>query len=334
MPTFESQTLAERLGGQLQGENREVSSLVSLERARADAVVVLSKAAEVENLSTAEVAVLVVPADLTLETPHPVIRVADTRLALAQLTQMFGTRADVAEGQHSSATIHPEAALAEDVHLATNVTVAAGARLGRGTRVGSGCVIGQNVVVGEDCILHANVTLYEGVRLGDRVQLHSGVVIGADGFGYAAGARGAVKIHHLGGVVLENDVEIGANSCVDRGTLDDTRIGARTKIDNLCQIGHNVSVGSDCLLAGGVAVGGSTRIGNRVTVGGLAGFADHLEIGDDVRIAGRAGVTKDIPAGETWAGFPAQPYKKWVRGLYLVGKLETLWQAFKKRRDD
>ena len=176
--------------------------------------------------------------------------------------------------------------------------------------------------------------LYEDVRLGDRVRLHSGVVIGADGFGYAAGARGAVKLHHLGGVVIGDDVEIGANSCVDRGTLADTQVGARTKIDNLCQIGHNVSVGTDCLLAGGVAVGGSTRIGNRVSVGGLAGFSDHLTIDDDVRVAGRAGVTKNIPSGETWAGFPAQPYKRWVRGLYLAGQLETLWQAFRKRQDD
>ncbi len=284
-------------------------------------------------MSDAEVAVLVVPDTLQFDFLHPLIRVTDTRLALAQLSKLFDTRPAVAEGVHASATVHEDAVLAEDVHLGAGAVVAAGVRLGRGTRVGPGCVLGAGVRVGEDCTLRANVTLYDGVTLHDRVTLHSGVVVGADGFGYARGERGAVKIHHLGGVVLEDDVEVGANTCIDRGTLQDTRVGARSKIDNLCQIGHNVVTGPDCLIAGTVGIAGSTTLGARVTVGGSAGIGDHLKIGDDARVAGRAGVIKDVPSGETWAGFPARPHRAWLRGLYLQGKLETLWQAFKASKE-
>ena len=307
--------------------------LRSPDRAEADAVVVVGNAKEVEALKDAEAAVLVVSEAWQLDTSQPLIRVKDTRLALAQLSHLFDTRLPVAEGIHLSATVHPSAVLAENVHLGAGAVVAAGVRLGRGTRVGPGCVLGEGVSVGADCTLHANVTLYDGVTLHDRVTLHSGAVVGADGFGYARGPRGAVKIHHLGGVVLEDDVEVGANTCIDRGTLSDTRVGARSKIDNLCQIGHNVVIGPDCLIAGTVGIAGSTTLGARVTVGGSAGIGDHLNIGDDARVAGRAGVVKDIPSGETWAGFPARPHKAWLRGLYLQGKLETLWQAFRKTCD-
>src|SRR5690606_36116436 len=138
------------------------------------------------------------------------------------------------------------------------------------------------------------VTIYDGVIVGARVILHSGSVIGADGFGYAASPTGAVKIWHAGGVQIADDVEVGANSAIDRGTIDDTVVGARTKIDNLCQIGHNVTVGSDCLIAGTAAIGGSVSIGNGVVIGGNVANADHVTIGDGARIAGRSGVTKDI----------------------------------------
>lgn len=335
MTSHDAQTLTTLLGGRLVGENRQVSTLRPPEQPAPDAVVVVGGRGEVDALAGATVAVLVVPEALQLDasdTTQPLIRVKDTRLALAQLSHLFDERPPVAEGIHPGATVHKDAVLAEGVHLGAGVVVAAGVRLGRGTRVGPGCSLGAGVSVGEHCTLHANVTLYEGVTLHDRVVLHSGVVVGADGFGYARGPRGAVKIHHLGSVVLEDDVEIGANSCVDRGTLSDTRIGARSKIDNLCQIGHNVVIGPDCFIAGTVGIAGSTTLGARVTVGGSAGIGDHLTIGDDVRVAGRAGVIKDIPSGETWAGFPARPHKVWLRGLYLQGKLETLWQAFKESK--
>ena len=321
----DAQGLSELLGGTLEGANRRVKRLSTLAAAEDDSVCVVAAKEALDAVPG-----VVVAAQAVTLSAESVIRVADTRLALAKLSEVFDERPPVAEGVHPSAQVHPEAQLAENVHLAANVVVGAGARIERGTRVGAGCAIGARVRIGEGCLLHANVTLYGGVTLGKRVTLHSGAVIGSDGFGYAASERGAYKIQHLGSVTLEDDVEIGANTCVDRGTLDDTRIGARSKIDNLCQIGHNVVIGTDCLIAGTVGIAGSTTLGNRVTMGGSSGAGDHLHIGDDVRVAARGGVTKDVPAGETWAGFPAQPYKRWVRGLYLQRQLETLWQAFKR----
>ncbi len=329
---MDSNSLARLLGGRLEGENRSLRRLAEPGGSSEDAVVVVSGPEQAERLAGLSVGLVVAAEGLELPAGLPQLRVPDSRLALAKLTQVFDDRPPVAEGVHPSALVHPSAELAQDVSLGAGVVVEAGAVLGRGTRIGAGTVVGAFARLGPNCILHPNVTLYPGVILGQRVILHSGAIIGADGFGYAPSPRGALKIHHLGSVRLGDEVEIGANTCVDRGTLSDTVIGARSKLDNLCQIGHNVIIGADCLIAGMVGVAGSTRIGARVLIGGSAGVGDHLNIGDDVRVMARSGVTKDIPSGETWAGFPAQPYKRFVRGLYLQSRLEQLWQAFKSGR--
>lgn len=308
--------LAAAIGGRLEGESRPVERLAPPEAPERGTIVVAADADAAVEAARRGVAALVLPEGMELPEAAagtPVIRVEDPRLALARLSRAFDARPRPEPGVHPLAWVHPDARVAPDA------------------AIGPGCSVGADCEVGAGSVLHANVVLYDGVTLGARVTLHAGAVIGADGFGYAAGPRGAEKIHHLGGVVLEDDVEIGANSAVDRGTLSPTVIGARTKIDNLCQIGHNVRIGPDCLIAGMSAIGGSTRLGRGVVMGGLAGIRDHVEIGDGARIAARAGVTKDVPAGETWAGFPAQPYRGWARSLYLLGQLERMWRALKDR---
>jgi UDP-3-O-[3-hydroxymyristoyl] glucosamine N-acyltransferase len=322
--------LAQRLGSTLIGDNRTVSRLASPDNASSDAVVVVPDDKTLSRLEEQEVALLIIAEKSTQPTQQPHIKIKDTRLALAQLTQLFDTRPSVAEGIHPSAVIHPTATIAEGVHIAENVTIKANAVIGKGSRIGAGCVISDNVQIGENCLLHPNVTLYANVTMGHRVILHSGCVIGSDGFGYAPSPRGAMKIHHLGSVRLGNDVEVGANTCIDRGTLSDSVIGDRTKIDNLCQIGHNVQIGTDCLIAGRAGISGSVTIGNRVMMGGSVLVADHVVIGDGATLAGGTGTSKSIPAGETWGGVPAVPFKKWVRGLYLQGQLETIWQTVKE----
>jgi UDP-3-O-[3-hydroxymyristoyl] glucosamine N-acyltransferase len=319
-----SEVLTAQLGGRLLGRSRQVTALVPPDRLSDSSVAVLFT----ERLPSQLKGTLVTSDALPESQDYCVIQVADPRLAFAQLTQLFAPAPQLATGQPPSANIHPSAQI-EGAHIGPQVSVAADVTIGQGTQIGAGCVLGSGVKIGEGCLIYPNVTLYAGVQLGDRVIVHSGAVIGSDGFGYARGERGAVKIQHLGRVILEDDVEIGANTCIDRGTLGDTVIGARSKIDNLCQIGHNVRIGTDCLIAGMVGISGSTTLGRGVIIGGGAGISDHITIGDGVTIGGRSGVGKDIPAGESWMGYPAQPFKKYARSLYLQGRLERIWQIVK-----
>jgi UDP-3-O-[3-hydroxymyristoyl] glucosamine N-acyltransferase len=320
-----SEALAARLGGTLVGASRPVSALVPPDKLHDSSVAVLFTPQPPPQLR----GTLVTSAALPEHPDYCLIQVVDPRLAFAQLTQLFAPAPQLALGRHPSASIHPSAQLATDVHIGPHVAIGAHVAIGPGTQVGASCVIGSGVTIGAHCLIYPNVTLYDGVQLGDRVIVHSGAVIGSDGFGYAQSDAGAVKIQHLGRVVVEADVEIGANTCIDRGTLGDTVIGSRSKIDNLCQIGHNVRIGTDCLIAGMVGISGSTTLGRGVVIGGGAGIGDHLTIGDGVTIGGRSGVSKDIPAGESWMGYPAQPFKKYARSLYLQGRLERIWQLVK-----
>ncbi len=336
MTAFDTSDLAARLGATARGRAARVRALTSAEDAGPDAIVVATDADAAARALAHGPAALVVARGVELDDAAgcAVLEVDDPRLALAHLSQLFDRRPAPASGVAPSAVIADDARLGAGVAVGPASVVAAGASVGDDTRIGASCSIGEGVRIGRGCRLFPGVVLYDGVVVGDRVTLHAGTVIGADGFGYAAGPRGAVKIHHLGSVEIGDDVEIGANTAVDRGTLGATRIGARTKIDNHCQIGHNVTIGSDCLIAGMTGIAGSTTLGDGVVLGGYVAVADHLVIGDGARLAGRSGVTKDVPAGETWAGFPAQPYRRWVRGLYLQGRLERIWAVVKGRDAD
>ena len=315
-----------------------LASPASVAAGREDAatcVAVVGAAEDAEALAAAPTPPALVVAPEGLDLPAlagaAVARVPDARLALARLTALFDDRPAPATGERSAhAHVDPTAVLGAGVTLMPGAVVRAGARVGDRSVVGPGSVVGEGSVVGADCVLHANVTLYDGVTLGDRVVLHAGCVIGADGFGYAASPTGAVKVRHLGGVRIGDDVEVGANTAIDRGTLDDTVVGAGTKIDNLCQVGHNVRIGRSCLIAGMTGIAGSAVIGDGAVIGGAVAVSDHVTIGAGARVAGRSGVTKDVPPGETWAGFPARPYRQYARSLYLEGRLEDVWRVFKR----
>jgi len=208
----------------------------------------------------------------------------------------------------------------EDCDIGPNAVIEQGVRLGRRCRVGANTVIAAGVEVGDDCRIGPNVTLSHCV-IGSRVVLHPGVRIGQEGFGFASDPAGPVKVPQLGRVLIGNDVDIGANTTIDRGSGPDTVIGSGSMIDNLVQIGHNVILGRCCVLAGQVGISGSTRLDDFVMVGGQGGLAGHLHIGRGVRIAAKSGIMRDIPAGETVCGSPAVPLTEFMRQTAVLQRL-------------
>jgi UDP-3-O-[3-hydroxymyristoyl] glucosamine N-acyltransferase len=233
-------------------------------------------------------------------------------------------------GIHDTARIGRGARLGRDIALGPGVVVGAGAVIGDGTQLDAHVVVGDGVEIGADCHLFPHVTVYSGSSLGARVTIHAGAVIGSDGFGYTFGEGAHRKIPHVGRCRIDDDVEIGANTTIDRGSIDDTVIGAGTKIDNLVQIGHNVRVGRLSLIMAQVGVAGSARIGDGVILAGQVGLQGHIEVGDRARIGGQAGVFGDVPEGETWSGYPARPHRESLRASAALVKLADMMQRLER----
>ncbi|MCO6185996.1 UDP-3-O-(3-hydroxymyristoyl)glucosamine N-acyltransferase [Rhizobium sp. L1K21] len=222
---------------------------------------------------------------------------------------------EVVSGQTAisdKASIHPSAKLENNIVVEPFAVIGADVSIGAGSHIGVGATIGQSVSIGRNCTIASGASIRCCI-LGDNVIIHDGARIGLDGFGYAPGSAGMLKLPQIGRVIIQDNVEIGANTTIDRGAMDDTVIGAGTKIDNLVQIGHNVKVGMHCAFAAKVGIAGSTVIGNGVQIGGAAGLNGHIRIGDGVQIAGLSGVAADIPAGEVYGGLPARPIKDFLR---------------------
>lgn len=264
------------------------------------------------------------------DTAFVVVLCSEPYLMYALLAQWFDRHRlnKLPQGIHPSAVISESAEIADGVSIGPHSVVEEGVRIGRGTRIGPGCVIGAGSVLGQDCLLHARVTLYHGVTIGDRAILHSGCVLGADGFGFAPDPRGHggwAKIAQLGGVVIGDDVEIGANTTVDRGALENTLIGHGVKLDNQIMIGHNCQVGDHTAMAACVGVAGSTIIGKRCTLAGAAMTAGHLTLGDDVHISGATAVTSSILKPGRYTGvFPYSDHSDWQRNAAVLPQLSTL----------
>jgi UDP-3-O-[3-hydroxymyristoyl] glucosamine N-acyltransferase len=224
------------------------------------------------------------------------------------------------EGISPKAAVHNSALVGRGVTIDPGAMIGPRASIGEFTYIGPNAVIGPGVTIGRGCSIGAGVIIAHAV-IGDHVIVHPGAAIGQDGFGFVPGADGHLKIPQVGGVVVQNDVEIGANTTIDRGSTRTTFIGEGTKIDNLVQIAHNVIIGRHCIIAAQVGIAGSTTLGDFVAIGGQAGIAPHLTIGSKAQIAGASGVTRNVPAGERWAGFPARPSKKFFRQYKVMEKL-------------
>jgi UDP-3-O-[3-hydroxymyristoyl] glucosamine N-acyltransferase len=250
----------------------------------------------------------------------------DPYLSYARVASLFDKRPAASAGIHPAAVVDPQARLGTGVHVAATAVIGPGAKVGDGCSIGPGCSIAAGAVLGDNCRLAANVTLMDGVRLGNRVLIHAGAVIGSDGFGIARADDHWEKVPQLGGVSIGDDCEIGANSAIDRGAIEDTVLEEDVRVDNLVQVGHNVRIGAHTAIAGASAIAGSTTIGRDCLLGGGCGVAGHIAIADRVTIAARSCVMKTIvEPGSVWgSAVPARPLRDWQHKLAQLNRLERL----------
>jgi UDP-3-O-[3-hydroxymyristoyl] glucosamine N-acyltransferase len=256
--------------------------------------------------------------------PSTRIVVPDPYGALVRVLHALYPAEAPAAGVDATARVGAGTVLGPDVSIAPFVVLGRNVRIGARCRVAQGVSVGDGVIIGDDTILGPGVVCYAGSRLGSRVVLKAGAVIGGEGFGYLSDGKKHTRIPHVGGCILEDEVEVGSNTCIDRGSIDDTVIGRGTKLDNLVQVGHNVRIGERCLIMAGVGVAGSTRVGNDVILAGHVGVTDHLVIGDRARIAAKSAIFGDVPAGASFSGHPARPHRQFLRAQAAMYRLAPI----------
>lgn len=323
--------IAQRLEGELAGEHENILiySVASLTEAKSGDISFLAHRRYLKDLNDTNASAVALTRDIQFER-LPSIRVENPYYAFSQLLHIFFDLPYTPKG------IDGRAVIGRDVHLGRDVTIYPYVYIGDGVSIGDNVIIypwtfvGERSSIGDNTVIYPDVTIRERCSIGCRVIIHSGAVIGSDGFGFATHKGIHHKIPQVGGVIIEDDVEIGANTTIDRGTLGNTVIKRGTKIDNLIQIAHNVIIGEDCIFAAQVGIAGSTQIGNRVFMGGQAGATGHIQIGNDVKVGGKAGVTKDVKDGQTASGMPAIPHRKWLKMMAVFEELPE----FKRRLNE
>jgi len=303
-----------------------LDSIVPVEEATGTQIGFLASSRYLRFVATTGAGALLVARDLgdRLDFEGPRILVADAHEALYRLLAHLHPEPVPTAGVHPTAVVAPDAQVDEGVSIGPYAVVGAGARVGERVRIGAHAVVGERCLIGADSILHPQVVLYPATSLGRRVIVHAGARLGVDGFGYVPSEEGLKKVPQVGGCVIEDDVEIGANTCIDRGSIGVTRVGHGTKLDNLVHLAHNVVVGPHSILVAQVGVAGSTRVGSGVQMGGQVGVSGHLDVGDGARLGAQTGVIGDIAAGETVWGTPARPRTEVLRKQAALGKVPNL----------
>jgi UDP-3-O-[3-hydroxymyristoyl] glucosamine N-acyltransferase len=324
--------LAAMVDGEVVGDGRVViRGFAPLETAGPEDLSFLAKGGKADRLADCRAGAVLVPLAFTTTCPAALIRVGDPYLASAIIHTFFLDRPFVAKGVHPRAWVGEECRLGEAVSIAPLAVLGDRVSLGERVTIEAGAVVGDDVQIGDDSTIHANVTIYPGCTIGCRVRIHAGAVIGSDGYGYATNQRGEhLKRPQTGTVKIDDDVEIGAGSCIDRGAYGVTRIGEGTKIDNLVQIGHNVQIGPHCLVVAQVGLAGSTRLGRNVVMGGQSASAGHLTIGDQTMVAARGGVHTDLAAKSVVGGAPALPIRHWAKCSAVFARLPELQSMVRK----
>jgi UDP-3-O-[3-hydroxymyristoyl] glucosamine N-acyltransferase len=325
--------IAETVGGRLIGDGSiAVSGVAPLDRASHRDLSFLGVAKYAPIFTASSAGVVLISPDLA-ETPGQVnarIIVDKPQEALLALLPRFHRAPDAPVGVHATAVLGNGVQVGEGASIGPYAVLGDGATIGGGTVIGAHCVIGTSVTIGDSSSLYPSVTVYSGSAIGNRVTIHAGARIGSDGFGYVQRDGKHLKIPHVGRCIIEDDVEIGANTTIDRGSIDDTVIGAGTKVDNLVQIAHNVRIGKVCLIMAQVGIAGSVRVEDGAMLLGQVGVSGHHTIGKGARLAAQAGVFGDIPAGETWSGYPARPHKEALRAQAALFKLPSLLRRIER----
>lgn len=323
--------LAEKLGCRLVGDGEtEVHRLAPLHEASEGDLVFIARTTDLPKLKTSKASAAIIR-EGSPPCPRPTLLANNPYLTFVQALRLLYTSDQPTPGVHPSCVIQEGVHLEEDVAIGPFSVVEAGVTIGRRSVVGAQVYIGKDSRIGADCRLYPQVMIREGVEIGDRVIIHSGTVIGSDGFGYVRGEQGIrIKIPQVGRVILEDDIEIGANVTIDRATIGVTRIKRGTKIDNLVQIAHNVVVGADTVIAALSGISGSAKIGDRVTLAGQVGIVDHIEIGDDATVGAQAGVAKSLPPESVVLGSPAVPHLTFKRRVAAASRLPQILNTLKR----
>lgn len=328
---FTAKQIAQFIQGSIEGdENVTINTFAKIEEGVPGAISFLSNPKYTHYIYETKSSVVLVDEALILDKPveATIIRVANARDCVAKLLQMYdAAMRPKKNGINSLAFISPTAQVGKDVYIGAYACIGDGAVVGDGCQIYPNTVIGDNVKLGNDCIIYPNVTIYMGCKLGSRVTLHSGCVIGADGFGFAPnGQDGYDKIPQIGIVTIEDDVEIGANTCVDRSTMGSTVIRRGVKLDNLVQIAHNVEVGENTVMSAQVGIAGSTKVGQWCMFGGQVGIAGHIEIGDKVFIGAQSGVIGNLKSNQMLIGTPPMSKLSYFKSQALVQKLPEIYR--------
>ncbi len=335
--TITAAAIAGLVSGELVGDGEAVvSGVAPLERAEAFHLSILASAKYVPLLAASRAGIVLIDPEFRGAPGSPRARILVARpleKLLSVLPKLYAEERP-APGVAASARIGSQVSLGERVSIGEHAILGRGVRLGNGVVVGDNCVVGAGTTIGEESRLWPGVTVYPGTIIGARVSVHSGARVGCDGFGYVFRGGTHNKIPHVGGCIVGDDVEIGANTTIDRGSIDDTVIGKGSKIDNLVHVAHNVRIGERCLVMAQVGISGSAVIGDDCIVAGQAGLAGHITIGKGARIAGQAGVFGDVPAGETWSGYPARPHREALRASGALFKLAGMMRRLEKLLED
>jgi UDP-3-O-[3-hydroxymyristoyl] glucosamine N-acyltransferase len=330
--TRTARELAQFLGATLEGDaGQTISGIASPEGAGAEDLIYVDSPKHLERAARSAARCVIVALEAAVE-GKTLLRVPNPKLAFAKAAAWLLPETQVATGIHPTAVVSPKARVAAGVAVGPYAVIEDGAEIGAGTQIGAHCVIGHGAGLGEQCRLYPHVTLYPGARLGARVVVHAGAVIGSDGFGYVFGDGRYWKFPQVGTVEIGDEVEIGANTCIDRGALDATRIAAGTKLDNLVQVGHNVAIGEHTVIASQTGVSGSSTIGKNAVIGGQVGIADHCHIEDGAICGAQAGIPsgKTIRSGQTVWGTPARPLDKFKEQYAWFARLPEIGEFFRR----